>query len=233
MDWPKILERKLSVYPSESSHRIRVGCAKEICVSLVSTLVKKARYLPVHRYPAEVLPYPWQSILCCLHRRRYEMSDLLGWTFRWIIGRYGRLSYTRLPGESCSEFLYIIGRLTFDRHRNDRIRDEDRFLNEFHTLKMFKWPTSLPTYHADLIGFIIDECVTGSAIESVKCTDISCIRFVDFLKKWRGRPWCRSILITDDVTSALFECIRTSLETRVRFIVRMLYIMSPRFTPPW
>lgn len=109
---------------------------KEIFVSLVSSLMTKARYLPVHRCPAEVLPYPWQSILCCLHRRRYETSDLPEWIFRWTIVRYARLSHTQLPGESCSEFLYIIGRLTFDRHRNDRIRDEDWFLNEFHKTKV-------------------------------------------------------------------------------------------------
>ena len=96
-----------------------------------------------------------------------------------------------------------------------------------------EWSIFLGTHHTDLIRFIIDECVTGSTIESIECADISSIRFVNFLMKTHASVGFHLHLITDDnVTSALFECIRTSFDTRVRFKVRMLYIVSPRFTPP-
>ena len=86
------------------------------------------------------------------------------------------------------------------------------------------------TDHADLIGLIIDERVTGSTIKTVERTDITSVGLVDFLEDVTR---VERVPIGDGITSALFECMRTSLVTRVRFNVRMLYNVSPRLTPPW
>lgn len=83
------------------------------------------------------------------------------------------------PGKSRREFLHVVGGHALDRHGNDWIGHEDRFLREVGRCAVQS--AKQLTYHADLIGFVVDKRVTSGTIESVERADISGVRLIHFL----------------------------------------------------